>query len=170
MFHIALYQPEIPQNTGNIVRLSVGLGADVHLIPPLGFSLEDRYLKRAGLDYWKDARVHVETSLSDLLKRNTGNAWFFSAHATRDYWDASFEPGDLFVFGQECCGLPDFVHAGHSQQLLTIPMWGPIRSLNLSNSVALVLYEAMRQQSESGTIGLDRHYRQGRTRKPAGNL
>jgi tRNA (cytidine/uridine-2'-O-)-methyltransferase len=146
MFHIALYQPEIPQNTGNIVRISVGVGAEVHLIPPLGFSLEDRYLKRAGLDYWQHAKVTVEESLESLLERfSAERTFFFSKFATRSYWDVSYADGDLFVFGRESTGLPAEIHQHHADQLLKIPLEGPIRSHNLGNAAAIVVYEAMRQ-------------------------
>ncbi len=146
MFHIALYQPEIPQNTGNIVRLSVGVGAEVHLIPPLGFSLEDRYLKRAGLDYWQHARVTVEESLENLLERfEPERTFFFSKFATRSFWDVEYAAGDLFVFGRESDGLPEAIHRRFPEQMLLIPLSGPIRSHNLGNAAAIVVYEALRQ-------------------------
>ncbi len=146
MLHIALFQPEIPQNTGNIVRLSVGVGAEVHLIPPLGFSLEDRYLKRAGLDYWRHARVTVEESLESLLKRfEPDRTFFFSKYATRSYWDVDYAADDLFVFGRESKGLPETIHQRFPDQLLAIPLSGPIRSHNLGNAAAIVVYEALRQ-------------------------
>ncbi len=146
MFHLALYQPEIPQNTGNIVRLSVGVGAEVHLIPPLGFSLEDRYLKRAGLDYWQHARVTVEDSLETLLERFPADRiHFFSKFATRSFWEVSYGSEDLFVFGRESTGLPEFIHQQYAERMLTIPLEGPIRSHNLANAAAIVVYEALRQ-------------------------
>lgn len=146
MLHIALFQPEIPQNTGNIVRLSVGVGAEVHLIPPLGFSLEDRYLKRAGLDYWKHARVTVEESLESLLERfPVEHTYFFSKFATRSFWEAEYGPDDLLVFGRESTGLPDAIHQQYAERMFTIPLHGPIRSHNLGNAAAIVVYEALRQ-------------------------
>jgi tRNA (cytidine/uridine-2'-O-)-methyltransferase len=146
LFHIGLYQPEIPQNTGNIVRLSVGSGCQVHLIPPLGFSLADRYLKRAGLDYWQYARVTVENNLEELLSRfPREKIHLFSKRGRKLYWEVEYAAGDLLLFGRECCGLPPETMAKYSGQIVTIPQLGPIRSHNLANSVALGVYEGLRQ-------------------------
>jgi len=150
MFHIVLVEPEIPPNTGNVGRLCLAAGAHLHLIQPLGFSLDDRALRRAGLDYWHEVKVTVWESLAALQAAQPQEArWFFlTTKATRAYWDAEFRAGDFLVFGRETKGLPESLLAAHPERCLTIPMPGSTRSLNLATSVGIVLYEAMRQQQK----------------------
>ncbi len=146
MLHVVLYQPEIPHNTGAVGRLCLATGARLHLIKPLGFSLDDSHLKRAGLDYWREVDVRVWDSWDDLLKHADGEApWYFlTTKATHIHWDVEFPPECYFVFGPETRGLPESLLAQHAETCLRIPMEGT-RSLNLSTSVAIVLYVALRQ-------------------------
>ncbi len=149
MFNIVLYEPEIPQNTGNIGRLCVGLDATLHLIEPLGFSLEDKYMKRAGLDYWKHLDLKVYKNYGDFLaKNNPSRIFFFSKKAEKVYWEANFKKGDYLVFGKETLGLPEEIVFNPENRVYKIPMIGKTRSLNLSNSVAIVAYEAFRQVNQ----------------------
>lgn len=147
MFNVVLVEPEIPPNTGNIGRLCLAAGSTLHLIKPLGFSIDDRELKRAGLDYWKEVDVRLWDSLDDLLQSSGTNGRFFflTTKSDRAYYDVAFQPGDFLVFGRETKGLPENLLAAHSNELLTIPMRGT-RSLNLATAVGIVLFEAMRQQ------------------------
>jgi tRNA (cytidine/uridine-2'-O-)-methyltransferase len=147
MFHIVLVEPEIPPNTGNIGRLCLATGSTLHLIKPLGFSLDDRELKRAGLDYWKEVEVRLWDSFDALRKsiELDGRFFFLTTKSDRAYWDVAFRPGDYLVFGRETKGLPESLLAAHPEELLTIPMRGT-RSLNLATAVGIVLFEAMRQQ------------------------
>ena len=147
MFNVVLVEPEIPPNTGNIGRLCLATGSTLHLIKPLGFSIDDRELKRAGLDYWKEVEVRLWDSLDALRQTLEPNSrfFFFTTKSDRAYWDVAFEPGDFLVFGRETKGLPEPLLAAHAHQLLTIPMRGT-RSLNLATAVGIVLFEAMRQQ------------------------
>jgi tRNA (cytidine/uridine-2'-O-)-methyltransferase len=147
MFHVVLIEPEIPPNTGNIGRLCLGAGACLHLVRPLGFSLDDRALRRAGLDYWKDVQVTLWDSFEELRAAQPEEArFFFLTTKTRAaYWDVSFEPGDFLVFGRETKGLPEPLLEANAGHCLTIPMSGKIRSLNLATSVGIVLFEAVRQ-------------------------
>lgn len=147
MFNVVLVEPEIPPNTGNIGRLCLATGSTLHLIKPLGFSIDDRELKRAGLDYWKEVDVRLWDSLNDLRKSLGSDARFFflTTKSDRAYCDIAFQPGDFLVFGRETKGLPEDLLAAHSEELLTIPMRGT-RSLNLATAVGIVLFEAMRQQ------------------------
>ena len=152
MFHVVLYQPEIPPNTGNIIRLCANTGACLHLIHPLGFVLDDRRLRRAGLDYreWAELRQHESFA---AFREATGPVRLFalSTRARRRYSEAHFQPGDAFLFGPETRGLPnDLLTALPESQRLRIPMQPGTRSLNLANAVALVLYEAWRQ---NGFVG-----------------
>lgn len=151
---VILYQPEIPQNTGNIVRTCAATGAKLTLVKPLGFSTSARQLKRAGLDYWDKVPISYIDDLASYLKAREQNAketsspgaiYFFSSHSTIPFSSASFTENDLFVFGSETRGLPPSLHQTWPNQFLTIPMQHEIRCLNLSNSVAIVLYEALRQ-------------------------
>lgn len=148
MLHVVLVAPEIPPNTGNIGRLCLATGAHLHLVKPLGFSIEDRELKRAGLDYWKDVSVTVWESFADLQNaQSSATRYFFLTTKTnRLYWEAQFRDGDFLVFGRETKGLPEPLLAAHEPQLLTIPMAPQTRSLNLATAVGIVLYEAVRQQ------------------------
>lgn len=147
MFNVVLIEPEIPPNTGNIGRLCLATGSTLHLVKPLGFSIDDRTLKRAGLDYWKEVEVRLWDSFTDLQEAQDSNArlFFLTTKSDRAFYDVRFRPGDFLVFGRETKGLPEGLLAAHSKQLLTIPMQGT-RSLNLATAVAIVLFEAMRQQ------------------------
>lgn len=152
MFEIILYQPEIPPNTGNVMRLTANVGARLHLIQPLGFSLDDRLLRRAGLDYreWAEVQVHesLETCLATLGRPRV---FALSTRGRRAYARVSFQPGDAFLFGPETRGLPDaIVETLPEEQRLHIPMRPGNRSLNLSNAVAVLVYEAWRQQGFAG--------------------
>jgi tRNA (cytidine/uridine-2'-O-)-methyltransferase len=154
MLHVVLYQPEIPHNTGAVGRLCLATGARLHLIKPLGFSLDDSHLKRAGLDYWREVDVRVWESFAELRGEAAENApWFFmTTKATRVLWDAQFPKECYFVFGPESRGLPESLLGEHDKASLRIPMQGT-RSLNLSTSVGIALYEALRQQRDSASGG-----------------
>lgn len=145
MLNIVLVHPEIPQNTGNIARTCAATGAMLHLIEPLGFSLDDRYLKRAGLDYWHLMRYRVYPDWADFLRQNPGARCFFTTKkAAHSYHEVRYQDGDYLVFGRESRGLDDsFLQ--QRDRLIRIPMKTEARSLNLSNSVAVTLYEALRQ-------------------------
>ena len=147
MFHIVLYQPEIPPNTGNLIRLAVNTGCHLHLVKPLGFRLDDKQLVRAGLDYHDMANVIVHEnwpSVRDVLKDRSW--WAFTTKAATVYSAASFKPGDVLLFGQETRGLPADVLAEFSaHSKLKLPMKGDSRSMNLSNAVSVAVYEAWRQ-------------------------
>ena len=147
MFNVVLVEPEIPPNTGNVGRLCLATKSTLHLVKPLGFSLEDRQLKRAGLDYWEDVDLRVWDSLPALIKaKQPGERYFFVTTKTkRAYWDVQFRPGDFLIFGRETKGLPESLLAANEPQCITIPMHGT-RSLNLATAVGIVLFEAIRQQ------------------------
>lgn len=147
MFNVVLIEPEIPPNTGNIGRLCLATGSTLHLVKPLGFSIDDRELKRAGLDYWKEVDVRLWDSLEDLQRAHEPAArlFFLTTKSNRAYYDVAFRSGDFFVFGRETKGLSEALLEANAKQLLTIPMQGT-RSLNLATAVAIVLFEAMRQQ------------------------
>ena len=145
--HIVLVNPEIPQNTGNIARTCAATGAVLHLIRPLGFELSDKYLKRAGLDYWKLMTLEIHESWADFAKKYPGaRLHLATTKAPRDYCGAAYADGDFLVFGRETKGLDEDLLAHNYDQCIRIPMRSDARSLNLSNSVAIVLYEALRQQ------------------------
>lgn len=144
--NIVLYQPEIPYNTGNIGRLCVGLDSKLHLIEPLGFKITDKMLKRAGLDYWDKLDYEIYSSLKEFFSRNTSlNFYFASTKAERSFYKAEFRKGDYLIFGKETGGLPEEFHSVHRNKGLMIPMSDKIRSINLCNSVAVLMYEAYRQ-------------------------
>jgi tRNA (cytidine/uridine-2'-O-)-methyltransferase len=147
MFNIVLVEPEIPPNTGNIARLCLATGSTLHLVKPLGFSLENRQLKRAGLDYWDEVDVQIWDSFTQLRvnQRSDARYFFLTTKTTYPYYDASFRVGDFLVFGRETKGLPESLLKANSQRCITIPMQGT-RSLNLATAVAIVLFEAVRQQ------------------------
>lgn len=152
MFSVILYQPEIPPNTGNIIRLCANTGTDLHLIRPLGFDLDEKRLRRAGLDYHEFTELAAHDSLEDCLKM-LGNprVWSFSTKATRTYSEANFTAGDALLFGPETRGLPAaYLAAQQSEQCLRLPMRSSSRSLNLSNTVAVAVYEAWRQVGFEG--------------------
>ena len=145
MFNVVLVEPEIPPNTGNIGRLCLATGSTLHLVKPLGFSIDDRALKRAGLDYWKEVDVELWDSFAELAAQHpSGRFFFLTTKSKRAYYDVSFRPGDFLVFGRETKGLPESLLARHREELLTIPMRGT-RSLNLATAVGIVLFEAVRQ-------------------------
>ena len=147
MMHIVLVNPEIPQNTGNIARTCAATGAMLHLIKPLGFELSDKYLKRAGLDYWHMMTLEVHESWEDFLAEYPdARLHYATTKAPRDYCGAQFMDGDFLVFGRETKGLDEELLARNYDSCIRIPMRSDARSLNLSNSVAIVLYEALRQQ------------------------
>ena len=145
--NVVLVRPEIPQNTGSIARLTAAIRARLHLVGPLGFSLEDRYLKRAGLDYWPLVDLRTYTSWEELLARNGAtNFKYFSARASRSYLQAPYAVGDFLVFGSETKGLTAAFLAERRETTYTIPIFEPgVRSLNLANAVSIVVYEALRQ-------------------------
>ena len=147
MINIVLLEPEIPANTGNIGRTCVATGTRLHLIEPLGFSLSEKALKRAGMDYWSDLDVTTYVDYEDFLARNPGAQIFYATTKGRHiYSDASYPDGCYIMFGKESAGIPEEILREHPDTCVRIPMIGETRSLNLSNSVAVVLYEALRQQ------------------------
>jgi tRNA (cytidine/uridine-2'-O-)-methyltransferase len=147
VLHVVLVEPLIPQNTGTVGRLCVATGARLHLVEPLGFELDEKRVRRAGLDYWKNVDLHVHPNWA-ACRAAIGvpsNRWFlFSSHAEQTYDDADYERGDVVVFGQETAGLGSLLKENEAQAR-TIPLFGPVRSLNLSTSVGIVVYEALRQ-------------------------
>jgi tRNA (cytidine/uridine-2'-O-)-methyltransferase len=144
---VVLYQPEIPYNTGSVGRTCVAVGAKLWLVRPLGFRVDDYYLRRAGLDYWQHLDWEAVDDWPSLVERlPTARHWYFSKKATRAYTEARFEPGDVLVFGSESKGLPDEILRTASDRCLRIPTRPEVRSLNLSNSVAIAVYEVLRQQ------------------------
>jgi tRNA (cytidine/uridine-2'-O-)-methyltransferase len=144
--HIVLYQPEIPYNTGSVGRTCVAVGAKLWLVRPLGFRLDDYYLRRAGLDYWEHLVWQVVDDWDALIAElPTRRRWLFTKKAQRSYLDAAYQPGDMLVFGNESSGLPDALLEAHADNQLRIPIRSAVRSLNLSNAVAVAAYEAQRQ-------------------------
>lgn len=149
-FAVALFEPEIPLNVGSVARTCACTGVPLHLVGRLGFRLDNRLAKRAGLDYWEHAEVSVHTTWEEFLKSvGKSKRWLFSTKGKRAFWEAEFEENDILVFGSERTGLPDRILEAEAGAMLTIPMLPDRRSLNLSNSVAIVLYEALRQQIET---------------------
>lgn len=149
--HVVLYQPEIPPNTGSVARLCAATLTPLHLIEPLGFKIDDKHLKRAGLDYWEFVDLHVHNSWQQFLQKSAGKQLFyFSKKASRSYTQVSFAQDDYLVFGPETRGLPEEWIALNAERALRIPMMGRgVRSLNLSNAVAIVLYEGLRQLGQT---------------------
>lgn len=147
MFNVVLVEPEIPPNTGNIGRLCLATDSTLHLIKPLGFSLDDRELRRAGLDYWADVRLQLWDSLDELRRAQPSAARYFfvTTKSKRPYYEVRFRRDDFLVFGRETKGLPEDLLAANAENSITIPMHGT-RSLNLATAVAIVLFEAVRQQ------------------------
>ena len=144
-FRIVLVEPEIPGNTGAIARTCAATGSPLHLVGELGFSLDEHGVRRAGLDYWHLVSVHRHGSLAELRRAHPeGQMHLFSATAGRSYLEATMEPGDALVFGRESVGLPGEILERHPDHVWAIPTSGPVRSLNLSNAMAIVLYEALR--------------------------
>ncbi|MDB6147072.1 MAG: hypothetical protein JWO45_736 [Spartobacteria bacterium] len=145
MFNVVLVEPEIPPNTGNIGRLCLATGSTLHLVEPFGFSLDDKQLKRAGLDYWGEVNMERWESFDALQRVRPARYFFLTTKSHQPYYDVHFKPGDFLVFGRETKGLPEPLLGANSQTCLTIPMQGT-RSLNLATAVAIVLFEAVRQQ------------------------
>lgn len=144
--NIVLYEPEMPANTGNIGRTCVATGTRLHLIEPLGFKLSEKAVKRAGLDYWDKLDVTVYSDYQDFLDRNPGaKIYMATTKAPNVYTEASYEPDCYIMFGPEIRGIPEDILVKNQETCVRIPMWGDIRSLNLSNSVSIILYEALRQ-------------------------
>ncbi len=148
VLHVALWEPEIPPNTGNIARLCAATGCPLHLIGRLGFRIDDKHLRRAGLDYWPDVEVHRHDTMADFETSfvNRERIFCLSAHASRPYTQLKFEPGDCLLFGAETRGLPPEIVARNEGRMFGIPMpSGKVRSLNLATAVGIVLYEGLRQ-------------------------
>ena len=144
--NIVLYEPEMPANTGDIGRTCVATGTRLHLIEPLGFKLSEKAVKRAGLDYWDKLDVTVYSDYQDFLDRNPGaKIYMATTKAPNVYTEASYEPDCYIMFGPESRGIPEDILVKNQETCVRIPMWGDIRSLNLSNSVSIILYEALRQ-------------------------
>ena len=151
MLNIVLLEPEIPYNTGNIGRTCMVAGARLHLIEPLGFKLSEKALKRAGMDYWKDVDVTTYIDYEDFLEKNPGaKIYMATTKARKVYTEVSYEPDCFIMFGKESAGIPEEILVEHEEDCVRIPMVGESRSLNLSNSVAIVLYEALRQNGFQG--------------------
>lgn len=149
--HIILHQPEIPGNTGNIGRTCVATGTPLHLIEPLGFRLDEKSIKRAGMDYWPLLEVHRYMNFEEFQARNPGaKIWMATTKARRTYTEVDYGPDDYIMFGKESAGIPEEILVEHEESVVRIPMLDSIRSLNLSNSVAIVLYEALRQNGFAG--------------------
>jgi len=148
MLNIVLFEPEIPANTGNIGRTCVATNTRLHLIEPLGFRLNEKSLKRAGMDYWQDLDVTTYIDFDDFLAKNSGaKIYMATTKAPNVYTDVSYEPDCYIMFGKESAGIPEEILVHHKENSIRIPMVGDIRSLNLGNSVAIVLYEALRQNN-----------------------
>lgn len=146
MLNIVLFEPEIPANTGNIGRTCVATNTRLHLIEPLGFRLNEKSLKRAGMDYWNDLDVTTYIDFNDFLKKNPeAKIYMATTKASNVYTDVKYEPDCYIMFGKESAGIPEEILVDHKDTCIRIPMVGDIRSLNLGNSVAIVLYEALRQ-------------------------
>lgn len=149
--NIILHEPEIPANTGNIGRTCVATGTALHLIEPLGFKVDEKNLKRAGLDYWPKLNVKIYKNYGELLDSiMPARIWYATTKARRTYTEVSFGPDDYIMFGKESAGIPEEILVENEPYCIRIPMLHDIRSLNLSNSVAIVLYEALRQQGFAG--------------------
>lgn len=151
VLNIVLYEPEIPANTGNIGRTCVATGTRLHLIEPLGFKLNEKEIKRAGLDYWKDLDVIIYSNFEDFLSKNKdAKIYMATTKALHVYSEVSYEPNCYIMFGKESAGIPEEILVNNKENSIRIPMVGEIRSLNLSNSVSVVLYEALRQNNFEG--------------------
>ncbi|MCL2678455.1 MAG: tRNA (uridine(34)/cytosine(34)/5-carboxymethylaminomethyluridine(34)-2'-O)-methyltransferase TrmL [Clostridiales bacterium] len=149
--HIVLVEPEIPANTGNISRTCAVTGTALHLVLPLGFSVDDKHLKRAGLDYWRHLDLHYHNSFEELAQEYACARFLFaSTKAQKLYHQVRYEKDDFLVFGKETAGLPANLLSRHAENCIRVPMGKSLRSLNLSNAVAIMLYEALRQQNFPG--------------------
>lgn len=154
--HIILHQPEIPGNTGNIGRTCVATGTSLHLIEPLGFRLDEKSIRRAGMDYWKHLDVTRYMNFAEFQEKHPGaRIWMATTKARQTYTDVTYAPDDYIMFGRESAGIPEEILVEHEESCIRIPMLPAIRSLNLSNSAAIVLYEALRQQEfrQMQTVG-----------------
>lgn len=148
MFNIVLHEPEIPQNTGNIARTCSVTGCALHIIKPMGFEIDDKKLKRAGLDYWHELNItYYENTEEFFEKHKNDNIYFFTTKAPHCYSDIEFKDGDYMMFGKETAGIPEYILKSRLEQCVRIPMRENLRSLNLSNSVAIAVYEALRQNN-----------------------
>ena len=147
MLNVVLVEPEIPQNAGHIARTCAVTDTVLHLVRPLGFEVTDKYLKRAGLDYWDKVDIRYYDSIEEVMQKyyNGKNFWFYSTKAKIIHSEAKYSDGDFLVFGKETKGLPETLLKAHYDECVRIPMWGELRSLNLSNSVCVGVYEALRQ-------------------------
>ena len=154
MFHIVLVEPEIPANTGNIARTCAATKSQLHLVEPLGFSIDDKHLKRAGLDYWHLLNVKRYGSLEEFFEKNAGPFYYVTTKAPHTYVENAYPDGAYFLFGKETRGLPEELLSRRPEACIRIPMRGEARSLNLSNSVAVVIYEALRQTGFAGLAPL----------------
>lgn len=152
MLNIVLVEPEIPQNAGNIARTCAVTGSRLHLVRPLGFEVTDKHLKRAGLDYWHFLEIFYYDSIEEVMDKfyDGGNFYFYSTKAKTMHSDAKYKDGDFLVFGKETKGLPESLLEKHYSESVRIPMMGETRSLNLSNSVCVAVYEALRQMNYEG--------------------
>ena len=151
MLNIVLVEPEIPQNTGNIARTCAATGCVLHLVEPLGFSIDDKQLKRAGLDYWHFLDIRRYKNVEEFFEKNPNGRYFYlTTKAKHAYTDISFEDGDYFLFGKETRGLPEEMLMEHPERCIRIPMREGARSMNLSNSVAVTVFEALRQTDFAG--------------------
>ncbi len=145
MINIVLVEPEIPQNTGNIARTCAATGANLHIVKPMGFEIDDKKLKRAGLDYWHLLNIKYYDNINDFFSKNSGTFHFATTKGGHVYSDAKYSDGDYILFGKETKGLPEDLLRLNRDHLVRIPMISDARSLNLSNSVAIIVYEALRQ-------------------------
>ena len=149
--NIVLHEPEIPANTGNIGRTCVATGTSLHLIKPLGFDISDKAVRRAGMDYWKELDLHVYENFEEFVERNPGaKIYMATTKAKKAYTEVEYTENDFIMFGKESAGRPEEILVKYEETSVRIPMIGEIRSLNLSNSVSIILYEALRQQDFEG--------------------
>ena len=155
MLNIVLVEPEIPQNTGNIARTCAATGSRLHIVKPMGFEIDDKKLKRAGLDYWYLLDITYYENLRDFLNKNphSDKFHFFTTKAEKSHCDAHFSDGDYLIFGKETAGLPEDFRLAHYERCIRLPMRAEARSLNLSNSVAILTYEALKQLGFPGLKG-----------------
>ncbi len=146
LLNIVLIEPEIPNNTGNIGRLTLASGSNLHLVKPFGFKIDDTRLKRAGLDYWQHINLHIYESIEDFFTKNKNeNMVFLSSHGTKDHWSIDFKDDMFLVFGKESVGLPKSIIEKHPDKLYKIPLYSKhVRSLNLANAVSVVVYEGLK--------------------------
>lgn len=151
MINVVLHEPEIPANTGNIGRTCAATGIQLHLIKPLGFSLDEKHLRRAGMDYWSSLNVKIYENYEDFMEKNPGaKIYYATTKAKKVYTQASYEPDCYIMFGKESAGIPEEILVDNEATCVRIPMIGDMRSLNLSNSVAIIAYEALRQNDFEG--------------------